>query len=96
MSEVVTLPTGEIVPISTPPDVPGLKIVAWSDMPAWVAEAIRKWHIGGQHPLGPYVHDFRAWAMSMDAASPFYRWGKTAEVKFGNEDFGQKKEDEDS
>ena len=49
MSETVTLPTGETVPVSTPPDVPGLKIVAWVDMPAWAAEAFRRWHIGGQH-----------------------------------------------
>lgn len=100
MSEVINLPTGEAVPVSTPPDVPGLKIVAWKDMPAWAAQAFRKWHIGGQHPLGPYVHDFRAWVGSLDgppgvSASPFFRWGKTAKVKFGNEDFGQEKEDQD-
>lgn len=103
MSETVTLPTGETVPVSTPPDVPGLKIVAWVDMPAWAAEAFRQWHIGGQHPLGPYVHDFKAWVRSLKAApsylertSVFYRWGKTAEVKFGNEDFDvHEKEDEE-
>lgn len=113
MSEVIKLPTGEVVPVSEPPDVPGLKIVAWADMPTWAAEAFRAWHVGGQHPLGPYVHDFRAWERSLipavpvhiedmnkaiarqgakagcylEQTSPFFRWGKTAEVRFGNEDF---------
>lgn len=39
----------------------GLRIVPWQYMPGWAAEEFGKWHIGAQHPLGPYVHDFRAW-----------------------------------
>lgn len=42
----------------------GLKIVPWQYMPGWAAEEFRKWHFGGQHPLGPYWYDFQAWVRS--------------------------------
>jgi hypothetical protein len=52
------------VPVFVPYDTPGLKIVAWEFMPESVADEFKKWHFGGQHPLGPYWYDFQAWVRS--------------------------------
>lgn len=51
-------------PVFVPNDTRNIKIVPWEFMPEGVAGEFKGWHVGAQHRLGPYLHDFQAFVRS--------------------------------
>lgn len=51
-------------PVFVPNDSRNIKIVPWEFMPEGVAGEFKGWHVGGQHRLGPYLHDFQSFVRS--------------------------------
>lgn len=52
------------IPVFVPNDSKDMKIVPWEFMPEWMAAEFKGWHVGAQHRLGPYSHDFQAFVRS--------------------------------